>query len=169
MCLNAVLGIISSRFELIRDLALERVLIYSSVFIWSGDWCDAASQIGNKGTDIRVNLEELVLSHFWIKFLKFWCWQLLLDQRKLAQRSERVKSVDLHPTEPWYSNLVCLIDMFLCFNQGCQFHIGQPTVFLLGRYVPVPVMFGCLYGFTMINILYILAYLYMIAQLKVEK
>jgi hypothetical protein len=22
-------------------------------------------------------------------------------QRKLAQRSERVKSVDLHPTEPW--------------------------------------------------------------------
>ena len=23
------------------------------------------------------------------------------DQRKLAQRSERVKSVDLHPTEPW--------------------------------------------------------------------
>ena len=24
-----------------------------------------------------------------------------LDQRKLAQRSERVKSVDLHPTEPW--------------------------------------------------------------------
>jgi hypothetical protein len=27
---------------------------------------------------------------------------ILLDQRKLAQRSERVKSVDLHPTEPWY-------------------------------------------------------------------
>lgn len=26
---------------------------------------------------------------------------VLLDQRKLAQRSERVKSVDLHPTEPW--------------------------------------------------------------------
>ncbi|KAG6485704.1 hypothetical protein ZIOFF_054269 [Zingiber officinale] len=29
------------------------------------------------------------------------CSQLSLDQRKLAQRSERVKSVDLHPTEPW--------------------------------------------------------------------
>jgi len=26
---------------------------------------------------------------------------LFLVQRKLAQRSERVKSVDLHPTEPW--------------------------------------------------------------------
>uniref|UniRef100_A0A0D9YP38 Beta'-coat protein n=1 Tax=Oryza glumipatula TaxID=40148 RepID=A0A0D9YP38_9ORYZ len=36
-----------------------------------------------------------------------------LDQRKLAQRSERVKSVDLHPTEPWilsslYSGSVCI-------------------------------------------------------------
>ena len=26
---------------------------------------------------------------------------ILLHQRKLAQRSERVKSVDLHSTEPW--------------------------------------------------------------------
>ncbi|KAL8232387.1 hypothetical protein R6Q57_002165 [Mikania cordata] len=36
-------------------------------------------------------------------------------QRKLAQRSERVKSVDLHPTEPWiltslYSGTVCIWD-----------------------------------------------------------
>ncbi|GMQ08726.1 hypothetical protein CsSME_00052327 [Camellia sinensis var. sinensis] len=34
-------------------------------------------------------------------------------KRKLAQRSERVKSVDLHPTEPWilaslYSGTVCI-------------------------------------------------------------
>lgn len=36
-------------------------------------------------------------------------------KRKLAQRSERVKSVDLHPTEPWilaslYSGTVCIYD-----------------------------------------------------------
>lgn len=31
--------------------------------------------------------------------LILWCF---FYQRKLAQRSERVKSVDLHPTEPWY-------------------------------------------------------------------
>ncbi|KAI3684257.1 hypothetical protein L6452_33478 [Arctium lappa] len=41
---------------------------------------------------------------------------LRLDiKRKLAQRSERVKSVDLHPTEPWiltslYSGTVCIWD-----------------------------------------------------------
>ncbi|WMV57652.1 hypothetical protein MTR67_051037 [Solanum verrucosum] len=34
-------------------------------------------------------------------------------KRKLAQRSERVKSVDLHPSEPWilaslYSGTVCI-------------------------------------------------------------
>ncbi|KAF5932160.1 hypothetical protein HYC85_028331 [Camellia sinensis] len=37
----------------------------------------------------------------------------VLNWRKLAQRSERVKSVDLHPTEPWilaslYSGTVCI-------------------------------------------------------------
>ncbi|KAG6382288.1 hypothetical protein SASPL_158048 [Salvia splendens] len=36
-------------------------------------------------------------------------------KRKLAQRSERVKSVDLHPTEPWilaslYSGTLCIWD-----------------------------------------------------------
>ncbi|KAG6510734.1 hypothetical protein ZIOFF_028768 [Zingiber officinale] len=34
-------------------------------------------------------------------FVLGFCLQLSLNQRKLAQRSERVKSVDLHPTEPW--------------------------------------------------------------------
>ncbi|KAF8045562.1 hypothetical protein N665_4717s0001 [Sinapis alba] len=38
---------------------------------------------------------------------------LCLHQRKFAQRSDRVKSVDLHPTEPWilaslYSGTVCI-------------------------------------------------------------
>ncbi|PKA57196.1 Coatomer subunit beta'-1 [Apostasia shenzhenica] len=40
---------------------------------------------------------------------------LVMIQRKLAQRSERVKSVDLHPSEPWilaslYSGSVCIWD-----------------------------------------------------------
>ncbi|GJR17169.1 coatomer subunit beta'-2-like protein [Tanacetum coccineum] len=43
-------------------------------------------------------------------------------KRKLAQRSERVKSVDLHPTEPWiltslYSGTVCIWD----YQSQCSF------------------------------------------------
>jgi hypothetical protein len=39
------------------------------------------------------------------------------DQRKFAQRSERVKSVDLHPTEPW---------QVLPFSLGAAFSTLRP-------------------------------------------
>ncbi|KAL8476681.1 hypothetical protein ACS0TY_029102 [Phlomoides rotata] len=53
----------------------------------------------------------------------------LVDQRKLAQRSDRVKSVDLHPTEPWYASHSALslllwssfVSSFLsCFRWFCD-------------------------------------------------
>ena len=53
---NAVLGI-SRRFEFIRDLALERLLIKSCVsFVLVIGMYDAASQTRNKGTNTRVTL-----------------------------------------------------------------------------------------------------------------
>ena len=36
-----------------------------------------------------------------------------LDQKKFAQRSERVKCVDLHPTEPWYFSSFSSVSLFL--------------------------------------------------------
>lgn len=44
---------------------------------------------------------------------------VVLNQRKLANRSDRVKSVDLHPTEPWLVIYRC--SCFVVYE--CVFYI----------------------------------------------
>ncbi|RID50064.1 hypothetical protein BRARA_H00819 [Brassica rapa] len=56
---------------------------------------------------------EYSVSHFWFMRLNMDLPLRLDIKKKFAQRSERVKSVDLHPTEPWilaslYSGTVCI-------------------------------------------------------------
>lgn len=45
-------------------------------------------------------------------------------QRKLAQRSERVKSADLHPTEPWLVGSSCDVKMILVLILATKFTCG---------------------------------------------
>jgi hypothetical protein len=59
----------------------------------------AAAQVGYQGNHCASPSDLLSLVWFVLVCLAECVWWL--DQRKLAQRSERVKSVDLHPTEPW--------------------------------------------------------------------
>ncbi|KAL0397069.1 UNVERIFIED_CONTAM: Coatomer subunit beta'-2 [Sesamum calycinum] len=62
---------------------------------------------------ICCSLLDLISGSNWSD-LRAWGLPLRLEiKRKLAQRSERVKSVDLHPTEPWilaslYSGTLCI-------------------------------------------------------------
>jgi hypothetical protein len=68
----------------------------------------AAAPVGYQGTRDASHLDPLLfcvavsIGNFFLgRFADGGCPFGCLDQRKLAQRSERVKSVDLHPTEPW--------------------------------------------------------------------
>ncbi|VAI45381.1 unnamed protein product [Triticum turgidum subsp. durum] len=70
----------------------------------------AAAPVGYQGNRDASYWDLLGECLVWCRLCRFCVW---LDQRKLAQRSERVKSADLHPTEPWilsslYSGSVCI-------------------------------------------------------------
>ena len=54
----------------------------------------------------------------WKSIIEIDCWQLscFTSQKKFTQRSDRVKGVDLHPTEPWW------ISALLQLPQGLRIH-----------------------------------------------
>uniref|UniRef100_A0A453NQ52 COPA/B second beta-propeller domain-containing protein n=2 Tax=Aegilops tauschii subsp. strangulata TaxID=200361 RepID=A0A453NQ52_AEGTS len=69
-----------------------------------------AAPVGYQGNRDASYWDLLGECLVWCRLCRFCVW---LYQRKLAQRSERVKSADLHPTEPWilsslYSGSVCI-------------------------------------------------------------
>lgn len=68
---------------------------------WFGFVFLAASQTRNQGELMWIVDLFTVDLHSFKLFPLTPFFALVLNQRKLAQRSERVKSVDLHPTEPW--------------------------------------------------------------------
>ena len=98
------------------DLGLGRVTCYACAdlccflcvcFYWSllartND--DAAAPVRDQGNfeNTRLNPVNVAVPFVVnVEVVSLMVICILLHQRKLAQRSERVKSVDLHPTEPW--------------------------------------------------------------------
>jgi hypothetical protein len=83
------------------DSLVSFVLVFLSVAVGGND--EAAAPLRHQGNFGIAQLDPadvaLFCCCFWGCSLTVVC--VWLDQRKLAQRSERVKAVDLHPTEPW--------------------------------------------------------------------
>ena len=81
----------------------------------------AAAPVGYQGNRDASYWDLLGECLVWCRLCRFCVW---LYQRKLAQRSERVKSADLHPTEPWLVGSSCDVNMILVLILATKFTCG---------------------------------------------